>query len=216
MKLLVSMVAYREKQLERSVKSCYENAEHPEDLLFSIVSEQYSDDLHADLSFIPAEQILYRKYDLSEFRGVLWSRVKTMENNFDYDYVLVTCGHNMFNKNWDSRSYIELEKAKSKTETGKAILSFCGPEFEYNPDYTLNIENVPTGRTKCFYHKKLDTDNYVPGHGWPNVVTVPTDGDVHEGVYFQASYVFGERKYFDELPFDPTINYCAEEIYITL
>lgn len=216
MTILVSMVAYRERQLERSVRSCYENAENPQDLLFSIVSEQYSDELHADLSFIPENQIVYRKYDLSEFRGVLWSRVKTMENDFDYDHVLVTCGHNMFTKNWDSRSYVELAKAKAKTETGKAILSFCGPEFEYNEDYSLNIDNVATGRTKSMFHQKIDPEVYVPGHGWPNVVTVPEDGDVHEGVYFQASYVFGERQYFDEIPFDPTINYCAEEIYITL
>lgn len=216
MKILVSMVAYREKRLTESVKSCYENARHPENLFFSIVSEQYSDDLHADLSFIPKEQIVYKKYDLSEFKGVLWSRARTMENDFEYDHVLVTCGHNLFTKNWDEESFIELEKAKSKTNDGKAILAFCGPEFEFNQDGSLKIDDVSTGRTKNMYHQKLDSDTYVPGHGWPNIVKVPEDGDIHEAVYFQASYVFGERAYFDELPFQDDINYHVEEIYITV
>jgi hypothetical protein len=210
------MVAYREKQLARSVKSCYENAKNPEDLVFSIVSEQYSEDLHADLSFIPESQILYRKYDLSEFRGVLWSRAKTMENDFKYEHVLVTCGHNMFTKDWDSRSLIELKKAKLKAGNEKAILAFCGPEFEYNEDYSLNIDNVSTGRTTNFYHEKLDTDSYVPGHGWPNIVPVPDDGDLHEAVYLQASYIFADRIYLDELPFESDIGYQAEEIYMTV
>jgi hypothetical protein len=216
MKLLVSMVAYRERQLERSVRSCYENAENPQDLMFSIVSEQYSEDMHADLSFIPENQIIYKKYDLSEFRGVLWSRAKTMENNFDYDHVLATCGHNLYTKNWDTVSLRELQKAKNKTNDNKAILAFCGPEFEYNQDYSLNIDHVSTGRTSNYYHKKFDGDVYVPGHGWPDVVKVPKDGDVHECVYLQASYIFGERQYFDELPFEPNIGYQAEEIYMTI
>jgi len=216
MKILVSMVAYREKRLAESVRSCYENAKNPENLFFSIVSEQYSDDLHADLSFIPENQLLYKKYDLSEFRGVLWSRARTMENDFNYDYALVTCGHNLFTKDWDSESFIELEKAKNKTTDGKAIIVFCGPEFEFNQDGSLNIDNVSTGRTRSMYHQKLDSDTYIPGHGWPNIVPVPEDGDVHEAVYFQASYVFGEKRYFDELPFEDDINYQAEEIYITV
>jgi len=216
MKILVSMVAYRERHLEKSVRSCYENADHPEDLFFSIVSEQYYDDLHADLSFIPPEQIEYKKYDLSEYRGVLWSRAKTMENDFNYDYILITCGHNLFAKSWDLISLVELNKAKSKTTDGKALLAFCGPEYEYNEDGSHKIENISTQNTVNKYHKKMDTDFYVPGHGFPTIVTVPDDNDVYECVYLQFSYIFGDKKYIQELPFEADINYHAEEIYVTV
>ena len=113
-KILVSMIAYREKYLEQSVKDCYEKADNPQNLIFSVVSEQAKESLHADLSFIPKNQLIYRKYDLSEYRGVLWSRHKTTEVSANYDYILYTCGHNRFAKSWDTKVFTEYKKAFKK------------------------------------------------------------------------------------------------------
>ncbi len=214
-KILVSMVAYREKNLEASVRSCWERAEKPEDLLFSIVSEQGPGAFHADLSFIPQDQLLYRKYDLSEYRGVLWSRAKTMENDFDYDLALITCGHNLFATNWDTISKNALIRAKDKTEDGKAVITFCAPEYTYNTDGTYNMGDLMEGIYENKYHQKF-LETYFPGHGFPEVVPVPKDQDVVEGAYYQASWVFADKKFFEDVPLEADINYHAEEIYLSV
>lgn len=206
------MIAYREKYLAESVKDCYEKAASPENLLFSIVSEQHDPNLHADLGFIPDHQIVYRKYDLSEYRGVLWSRHKTTLVDFDYDYILFTCGHNRFVKNWDLLALSEYKKAEK--HSSKAVLTFAGPEMFYSESEVPIVDNHG-GRTKNYWRSTLDS-SYVPGYGWPTQKIVPETGDVLEETYLQYSWVFANKNYVTEVPLDPSINYHAEEIYMTI
>jgi hypothetical protein len=211
-KILVSMIAYREKYLAESVRDCYEKAEFPERLLFSIVSEQYSSDLHADLSFIPEGQIIYRKFDLSEYRGVLWSRHKTTEVPFEYDYILFTCGHNRFAPSWDTLTMTEYLKAKAHWD--KPVITFAAPELFYSDKEEIII-GASRGRLENHWRGKLDS-SYVPGYGWSTQRPVPKTEDVIEETYLQYSWVFSDSRYVEEVPLDPTINYHAEEIYMSV
>ena len=211
-KILVSMIAYREKYLQESVKDCYEKAESPENLLFSIVSEQHKPELHVDLSFIPSDQIVYRTYDLSEYRGVLWSRNKTTEVDFDYDYILFTCGHNRFEKNWDTLVLKEYQKALKHAE--RPVITFPGLEIVYDENNNAVLDH-PKARSKNYWRGTLDKD-YIPGYGWSSQSPVPETDDVVEETYLQYSWVFSDKNYVKEVPLDPDINYHAEEIYMTV
>lgn len=211
-KILISMIAYRERQLDVSVRDCYEKADNPGDLIFSIVSEQSREELHADLSFIPAEQLIYRKYDLSKYRGVLWSRDKTTEVSVDYDYILYTCGHNLFAQSWDTVVVQEYEKATAKDP--KALITVSGPEYEMLGDWSISLESR-AGRVKNYYRPSINPD-YVPGHSFPAVELVPETDYVYEDFYWQGSWVFGPKQYVDEVPLDPDMNYHGEEIYVTI
>ena len=213
-KILVSMPAYREKFLAESVKNCIDSAKNPEDIYFSIVSEQARADQHADLSFIDPKKIIYRKYDLSEHRGLAWSRHKTTEIDFEYDYILYTCGHNLYAKNWDELTIKALKEAEKYAE--KAIITSSGPEFEYNQDGTLSFE-PRSGRTVNKYRPRFSYD-YVPGYGFPTStqIEVPQIDTVIEDVYLQGSWIFGPKQYVLEAPMDPDMGYHAEEIYLTV
>jgi hypothetical protein len=211
-KILVSMIAYREKYLAESVKDCYEKASNPTRLIFSIVSEQPLDSLHADLSFIPSDQLIYRKYDLSEYRGVLWSRHKTTEVDKPYDYILYTCGHNRFANSWDELAIFEYKKAYSYSD--KPVLTFAAPEIFYSSEGEALI-NTARGRTLNYRRGVLDKD-YVPGYGWSSQFPVEDVNDVVEETYLQYSWVFANKDYVKEVPLDPEINYHAEEIYMTV
>lgn len=211
-KILVSMIAYRERYLAESVRDCWEKADYPERLLFSVVSEQHLSELHANLDFIPADQIIYRKYDLSEYRGVLWSRSKTTDVSFEYDYILFTCGHNKFAQSWDSLVIEEHHKATEYSD--KAILTFAAPELFYDSNGNAILES-DRGKRANHFRGKLD-ETYVPGYGWSSQKEVPQTNDVVEEIYLQYSWVFGPKKYVDEVPLDPDINYHAEEIYMTI
>jgi hypothetical protein len=202
------MIAYREKNLARSVKNCYESADNPENLYFSIVAEQESEDLHDSLSFIPSNQITYRKYDLSEYRGVLWSRNKTTKIQTDYDYILYTCGHNLFVSGWDTSVLEEYQKAAGKSK--KAIITVAGPNFHYDANSSI-VQDAQVNE----YRPSLKSD-YVPGYGFPLQLDVPDTEDVIEDTYIQFSWVFAPKKYVEEVPLDPDMNYHGEEIFVTV
>jgi hypothetical protein len=207
-KILVSMIAYREKNLAQSVRSCYDSADNPENLYFSVVAEQGREDLHENLDFISEDQITYRKYDLSEYRGVLWSRHKTTEVDFEYDYILYTCGHNLFAQGWDTLIFTEYEKAKLKCE--KAIITVAGPHFKHLSDGSIAKETLRND------YRPVISSNYIPGHGFPEQVEVPELLDVIEDTYVQFSWVFAPKNYVKEVPLDPDMNYHGEEIYVTI
>jgi hypothetical protein len=202
------MIAYREKNLARSVRSCYETADSPENLYFSVVAEQSIKSLHDDLSFIPPNQITYRKYDLSRYRGVLWSRSKTTEVSFDYDYILYTCGHNLFVPGWDTLVLKEYKKAATKAE--KALITVTGPSFHYESSETI-VQDAQIN----LYRPSLPA-SYVPGYGFPKQIEVPVSEGLFEDTYIQFSWVFAPKKYVEEVPLDPDMNYHGEEIYATI
>jgi hypothetical protein len=209
-KILISVIAYREKYLEESIRSCYFSAKHPENLIFSVVSEQEVDSLHAKLDFIPKDKIVYHKYDLSEYRGVLWSRAKTIEAaaSFDYDYVLYTCGHNRFVENWDEKN-LELHN-KLKNVCDKPVITIAGPSFVPAIDGSIKTYDKANE-----YRPSINSD-YTPGYGFPIQVEVPKNIEYVEDVYLQFSWVFVDKKFTSEVPLDPDMNYHGEEIFTTI
>lgn len=207
------MIAYREKYLAESVKSCYEEAANPENLIFSIVSEQYSENLHADLSFIPSKQLIYKKLDLSEYRGVLWSRNETTKVNVDYDYILYTCGHNRFAPNWDMEAIKAYKNAKMLAS--KPLITFIGPDYLVKEDGKISIESKE-GVIVNMYRPNFSKE-YVPGYSFPDFAPVPsTDGSLVEERYLQFSWVFAPKSFVDEVPLDPDMSYHGEEIYVSV
>jgi hypothetical protein len=192
------------------------------ELYFSIVEEHYPDK-YADLSFIPEDQIRYEKYDLSEYRGILWARNRTTEIDIEYDYILYICGHTRFSQSWDMKALTEYEKAKKKSETGKAILTFCGPDFAYNPDWTINFGYVE--RRKNIYSPQLATSYspafegpmvWTPGYWFPQGQSVPEGDDVIENYWVHFTWCFAEKAFVDEVPLDPFMNFNGEEPYVTV
>ena len=213
-KILVSMIAYRERFLAESVRDCLDKADSPENLIFSIVSEQALDSQHADLSFVDPDKLVYRKYDLSEYRSIMWSRNKTTDVDFDYDYILYTCGHNLYAKGWDSLVLDAIETAEKYAD--KAIITSSGPEFEFVEDGSISYE-PRSGRTMNKYRPRISAD-FVPGYGFPNSLQseVPLDVDVVEDVYMQWSWVFAPKQYVIDVPIDTEMGYHGEEIYLTV
>ena len=220
-KILVSIISYKEGDLRGTVLDCYNKAKNKEDLVFSIVEEHYPE-FYSDLSFIPKEQIRYRRFDLSKYRGILWAReLTTKDLVFEYDYVLYMCGHTRFEKNWDIVCLEEYNKAKEKSETGKAVLTFCGPDFEYNDDWSIKYMKKST---KNFYHPDIKgydpriekMTDFIPGYWFPVGSNPPEDNDVHENYWLHFTWCFSEKSYVDEVPLDPEMNFNGEEPYIAL
>jgi hypothetical protein len=206
------MIAYRERYLAESVRSCYENASNPQDLIFAVISEQALEELHADLSFIPANQIFYEKLDLSTYRGVLWSRCRTTELTDDYDFILYTCGHNRFAPAWDTKALESYNLACKLAD--KVLITYVGPDYTVESDESISFrsrENVTTN----MYRARMASD-YIPGHSFPELTEVPKTSELVEDRYLQFSWVFAPKEYVKEVPLDPDMNYHGEEIYVSV
>jgi hypothetical protein len=212
-KILVSVIAYKEKDLRGTVLDCYNKAKNKDDIYFSIVDEN-KEYLWANLDEIPSNQIRYLKYDLSEYRGIMWARNKSIDIDIDYDYILYICGHTRFNNNWDEVSINDLQKATSKSSTGKAILSWCPPDFMVNQDWSIETDNVEEHHKKNVIH--TDLSELIPGYGFTWAGPVPEDGDLHEGYWVHFTWTFAPKKYVEEVPMDPEGNFNMEEPYVTV
>jgi hypothetical protein len=221
MTTLVSIISYKEGDLLGTVLDCYSKAKNKNDLFFSIVEEHFPE-FYSDLSFIPEGQLLYRKFDLSEYRGILWARdLTTKDLPVEFDHVLFICGHTRFEQDWDVTCLEEYAKAKAKSETGKAILTLCPPDFEYNEDWSIRYKDkVKTN----LYHPSItgwdprlqQVTDFIPGYWFPIGSVPPEDGDVHENYWVHFTWCFADKSYVDEVPLDPEMNFNGEEPYVSL
>lgn len=212
-KVLVSIISYGERELKRTVIDCIKKSSSSHELLFSIVDEQESPNDFCDFSDIKTNYIIYRPFDWSEYRGIDWARNLTTNVDFDYDYILFICGHTIFAENWDIENFIEYEKAKNKSLTGKALLTYCPAEFGITKTNNFEIKNVFRNRVGNVFHPAgtLGGD-FVPGYNWPGGHGVPSDG-VTEGAYLHYTWCFGPKEYVDEVPIDPSIAFHVEETF---
>jgi len=219
-KILVSIISYKEGDLLGTVKDCYDKAKNKEDLVFSIVEEHYPE-FYSDLSFVPEDQIIYRKFDLSKYRGILWARDLTTKGlPFEYDYVLYMCGHTRFEKDWDETCIKEYSNILQNSGSKKAVLSFQSPMFEVNEDGTLEFEKSIGPKVNTYY-PRLDITkdfgyDFAPGYWFPDVREVPTDKTFTQSYWIHFTWCFASKEFVEEVPFDTSIGWTAEEIYCSL
>jgi hypothetical protein len=215
-KILISVIAYKEKDLFGTIFDCYSKAKNKENIYFSIVEEDHPEN-YSNLNFVPDNQILYRKYDLSEYRGILWARNKTTETHFEYDYILFICAHTRFVENWDELCLQEYQKAIIKNESDNVVLTYCGPDYRFNNDGS--IEYAPEDAKNTNVYVKHYLEDFTPGYHFPRgwvIPESPNDKDVREGVWLHYTWCFANKNFLKEVPIDPDINFNAEEPYMSI
>jgi hypothetical protein len=219
--ILVSIISYGERDLRKTVLDCYNKRSGEHQLYFSIVDEQPTESEFSTFDSIDESIITYRKFDWSEYRGIDWARHLTTVVDYEYDYVLFICGHTRFVQNWDVVNFEEYFKAVKKSETGKAILTYCPAEFGVTETNDFEIENVFRNRTKNVFHWPGSlgppfNPNFVPGYNFPGGRS-PKDGDdVEEGAYLHFTWCFGPKQFIDQVPIDPDIAFHVEETYMMI
>ena len=202
MKILISIVSYREKELLNTVKSFYYDAANKEDLLFSIVSQ---DDEHPDLSFIAPECLNYHQIHWKDTFGVNWARHVAQKGFSDFDYYLQLDAHMFSEKNWDVKLIKTFNKAKLLCEN--PVLT-C-----YSAMYSIEEgERIigPVTTNGCSDVSHLNWSKSV----WP--VQRPMYSDVSVSNYINAAVVFSTKSFVDAVPYDPDLTFFHEEIALTI
>jgi hypothetical protein len=202
MKILISIVSYREKELLNTVKSFYDDASNKDNLLFAIVSQ---DDEHPDLSFIASECLHYTQVHWKDTFGVTWARSIAQKAFTEFDYYLQLDAHMFSEKDWDLKLIDSFNEAKLLCE--KPVLT-CYPAM-----YRIeNNERIlgPVRSNGC-----SDISGLVWSSGsWPNHRSNFKSMEINN--YINAAVVFSTKDFVDEVPYDPSVTFFHEEICLTM
>jgi len=213
MKIFVSVASYRDRELVSTVGSVFNNAKYPENLKISVLDQNLSNN-HADLNFIPKQNLQHNKMHMKEARGAGYARKVLSEMYNGEDFFFQIDSHMRFEKNWDVRLLTMLEKSKQQAKTDKIILS------QYPAPYKLFTNG------KVFYPKG---DQYFWDEpSWTSVVytyrgewagnreTIKDLSKPHKSHAILAGYMFAPGKLIEEVPYDDRISFMGEELCFSI
>ena len=205
-KILVSIVNYCDTEFYSTIFSLWDQAKNKESLYFSIVSE---DNQEYNLSFIPKEQLLYRHFDLSEYRGgVCWARNLAIRVDIEYDYFIQFDSHTQASLGWDVLAIERYEKLNINNE--KFIIAYAPADYEIMSDGSVNFDAACKVSAYGSYFSEL-----VPGFKFPGYSVLEID-KVVRSYWATCCYLFAPKKWVDEVGISGKESFNTEEFALSL
>lgn len=205
-KIFISIASYRDPELRATIKDCLDNADKPENLVFSIAwqhAEEDTWDQLDDYKLDPRFKIIDIKH--SESRGACWARNVIQSNFDDEEYTLQIDSHHRFVPHWDTECINMIKQLKKKGHKKPLLTCYA---TSYDP------ENDPEGREKDPWW--LTFDRFIPeGAVFFLPATIPGWQDMTEPIpsrFFSAHFVFTLGTWIKEVPYDPFYYFHGEEI----
>jgi glycosyltransferase involved in cell wall biosynthesis len=206
-KIFIQIAAYRDPQLNPTIKNCIENAKYPKNLVFGITNQYHPDDefnideYQKDKRF-RIENVLY-----TESKGACWARNLLQKRYSGETYTLQIDSHMRFEKNWDVEM-IKMIKQLQKKGYKKPLLT--GYVSSFDPD------NDPQGRAMEPW--RMVFDRFIPeGAVFFLPETIPNWQNLTEPVparFYSAHYCFTLGQFCEEVPHDEQYYFHGEEISI--
>ncbi len=210
MKIFVQIAAYRDPQLEPTIKNMLENAKRPKNLRVGIC-RQYNPDDQFDLLEEYRKDKRFRILDVlySDSKGVCWARNQVQQLYDGEEYTLQIDSHMRFEKDWDD-TLIKMIKQLQKKGFEKPLLT--GYVSSFDPD------NDPAGRVQEPW--RMAFDRFIPeGAVFFLPETIPNWQQLKEPVtarFYSAHFAFTLGKFSVEVQHDPEFYFHGEEISIAV
>jgi glycosyltransferase involved in cell wall biosynthesis len=210
MKIFVQIAAYRDPQLEPTIKNMLENAKRPKNLRVGIC-RQYNPDDQFDLLEEYRKDKRFRILDVlySDSKGVCWARNQVQQLYEGEEYTLQIDSHMRFEKDWDD-TLIKMVKQLQKKGFEKPLLT--GYVSSFDPD------NDPAGRVQEPW--RMAFDRFIPeGAVFFLPETIPGWQQMKEPVsarFYSAHFAFTLGQFSEEVQHDPEFYFHGEEISIAV
>jgi glycosyltransferase involved in cell wall biosynthesis len=210
MKIFVQIAAYRDPQLEPTIKNMLENAKRPKNLRVGIC-RQYNPDDQFDLLEEYRKDKRFRILDVlySDSKGVCWARNQVQQLYDGEEYTLQIDSHMRFEKDWDD-TLIKMIKQLQKKGFEKPLLT--GYVSSFDPD------NDPAGRVQEPW--RMAFDRFIPeGAVFFLPETIPNWQQLKEPVtarFYSAHFAFTLGQFSVEVQHDPEFYFHGEEISIAV
>lgn len=207
MSIFISIASYRDSELPKTVKSLYDNAENPQELVFGIVSQ---DTDYPIFDGIPVDQIRIILVDPANARGVGYARKIAMELYEDEDYFFQIDSHMRFAHKWDTTLKEMLSWCQAQEKTDRVILSqFPAPYIPLDNGTDFYPKNH-----EFFWDKPSWTSVTNP---WLNMwggqrQEIKDLSRPHYSHTVLGSFIFAYGFITKEIPYDERISYMGEEV----
>lgn len=206
-KILVSVINYCDPEFYSTIFSIWKNAKHKKNLFFSLVSE---DVVKYDFGFIPKSQIIYRHFDVSEYRGGLgWARNLALKTNFNYDFLMQFDSHTYTNNDWDEEA-LSLYNLVSLSHKEKFLIAHAPANYEYldNGEIDFKVDPIWSMRASKYNH-------IIPGFNFPEY-SVMKPNEIFKTYWATCCYLFAPKNWVDEVGISQECSFNTEEISLSI
>ena len=202
MSIFVSIAAYRDPQLEATIRDCIAKARRPEDLHFGICWQRGPEET---LSLPEETHCRIIDVDWRESRGACWARAEIMRLWDGEDYFFQLDSHHRFAPDWD----VKLIGYMRRTNSAKPILTTYGTPFTPGENEVLDAEPM---RMNFDYFTPQAIALFRPGFidNWRRL------NRPLRARFISAHFLFTIGEFVREVPYDPELYFIGEEISLTI
>lgn len=208
MKIFISIASYRDSELPKTVQSLYDNADHPENLVFGIVNQDQRGK-HADFSWL-GDQVRLVNMHFKDAKGAGYARKLAMELYDGEDFFFQTDSHMRFARSWDTTLLNMYDWCVNDAGTHKVILSQYAAPYKVLTDGTDHyIKDDP-----AFWDEPSWTSvvNTWAGVWAGNREVIPDLSHPYPSHTVLGALLFCHGDIVDEVPYDERISFMGEEL----
>lgn len=207
--IFISIAAYRDPELEPTIKSLLEKAKHPNRLVVKVLRQFSKEDKGIDdpKSYRDHKQVTIIDTPHKQSNGVCRIRRELQKLYSGEDYILQLDSHHRFVQDWDVKVIRDLEKLKTKSK--KPLLTAYLPS--YDPDN-------PSARIDLPWEMRFD--RFLPqGPAMPKPETIDDHAKLTgpiKAYMLSGHFIFTDGKFYEEVPYDPKFYFHGEEISLSI
>ena len=128
-KIFIQIASYRDPQLLPTIKDCLENANNPNNLVFSIAWQHSKEDIWDNLDeFKNDRRFKIIDIDYKESKGACWARNFLQQQYDGEEYTLQLDSHHRFIKNWDVELIKMIKQLQKKGHKKPLLTGYMLPE----------------------------------------------------------------------------------------
>lgn len=203
--IFISICAYRDPELRKTIADCLAQADHPERLHFGICN-QYDHDSLIEASEFPNTRIISAHF--SQARGLGWARAHAQSLYGKEAFLLQLDAHMRFRRGWDEY-HVSLFRQAVRDGIPRPILTAACPASEPEKKQLFVEKGTKIG-FKRFYDR--GTIEYQPdwlSEDEQRLAYV-------RGVFVSGHYLFTAGEFAEEYRFDPNIYFGGEETSLSV
>lgn len=208
MSIFISIASYRDLELTKTVKSLYQNADSPNDLIFGIVNQD-ARNKHATFPYLN-NQLRAKNIHYKDAKGAGYARKLAMELYDGEDYFFQVDSHMRFAKGWDTKLKYMLEVSQIDAKADKVILSqFPAPYIPLTDGTEHYVTGDPDFWDEPSWTSVVNTWNGV----WAgNREKMKSKKNPHKSHTILAGLMFAPGYIVEEIPYDERISFMGEEL----
>ncbi len=205
--IFVTIASYRDPECQWTVKDLFEKATHPERINVGICwqYDPEADSACFDVDSPRPEQVRAIQYHIRDSRGANWARSEAFKLWKGEKYVLVIDSHMRFEKGWDELLLDGLKRCPGE----KSLLTAWLPG--YKPPNKLEPKDGKILRLRVSGWGIGGDAQLVNLNRFP-LPEAEVKGKMALSCSCVANFTFGPATAFNEVPFDPYIDFWGDEV----